>query len=354
MWGIAKLERGFGHVGLLEVQERELQPWEIRVEVKASGVCQSDLHIRNDDIKLNLKVPTIIGHEFAGQIVEAGASSPLKVGQRVIAQTTVKTCGTCYLCVSGHENICSSREIFGYFHHGAFAPRTIVAADRAFILPDEISFEEGVLFEPLACVVHGMLEVGNVARGSSVIAISGPGTIGLLALQVAKALDCGTIIIGPKSSSHRLKIAEQFNPNLIVSEGVIDGSWVEPIVKAIGGVDCFIEASGTEEAIRDGLQIVKRRGKFLELGVLGKPCNIDWVQLTYKEITAVGSIASVRSSWVTALDLVKSGKVNLKPLVGPVFPFDRWQEAFMAAEGGLGVKTIIYPQEGTPVKNLSI
>ncbi len=348
MLGIMKTARGFGHVEMKEVEERDLLPHEIRVAVKAAGICSSDLHIRNDDIKLNLKPPVIIGHEWSGIVVEAGASSPLKVGQRVISQTTVKTCGTCYLCVSGHENICSSREIFGYFHHGAFAPRTIVAADRAFVLPDEISFEEGALFEPLCCVIHGMLEVGNVARGSSVVAISGPGTIGLLALQVAKSLDCGTIIIGPKSSSHRLKIAEQFEPNLIVSEGVIDGSWVEPIVKAIGGVDVFVEASGSEEAMRDGLLVTKRRGKYIQLGISGHTCNVDLTQIVYKEVTAVGSIASVRSSWLTALDLVKSGKVNLKPLVGPTFPFDRWQEAFAAAENGLGVKTIIYPQVSSP------
>ncbi len=172
---------------LREVPEPRPGPGQVKVEVRAAGVCGSDLHIYHDDIKINIVPPVVMGHEFAGVIVEAGPGvTTCRVGDRVTCETTAESCGACLQCRTGHYNMCETRKVLGYAVDGCFAPYCVVNERQVHRLPANVDFLAGALTEPLACCVHGLLEMTGLSPNDRVL-IAGPGPIGLFSLQLAKA-----------------------------------------------------------------------------------------------------------------------------------------------------------------------
>ena len=187
MKALVKYATGVGNMEIREVPEPSPGFGEVKIEVKATGICGSDLHTYHGNIGIPMKLPVVTGHEFAGVVVEVGEGvEGIEVGERVTAETTFSTCGRCIHCLTGSYNLCLQRRGIGYWLNGAFAKYTVVPAIRVHKLPDNVDFIGGALSEPLACVVHGAMELTGVSAGD-VVLVTGPGAIGLLTMQVAKA-----------------------------------------------------------------------------------------------------------------------------------------------------------------------
>ena len=196
MQALVKYQRGDGFMEIRDVPEPSAGKGEIKIEVRATGICGSDLHIYHDDALVPIQPPVITGHEFSGVISEIGEGvTGWNVGDRVVPETAYRVCGKCEPCMTGFYNLCNQRQTIGFWANGAFTNYTVVPAHRVHSLPENIDFVAGALMEPLACVVHAALELTQIMAGDIVL-VSGPGAIGLNAVQLAKAQELSSWLPG--------------------------------------------------------------------------------------------------------------------------------------------------------------
>lgn len=343
MKGLVKYAVGEGNMEIREVPEPSPGFGQVKIQVKATGICGSDLHTYHGDIGIPMKLPVVTGHEFSGVVVEVGEGvEDIEVGERVTAETTFSTCGRCIQCQTGAYNLCLERRGIGYYLNGAFANYIVVPAIRVHRLPDNVDFIGGALSEPLACVVHGALELTGVSAGD-VVLVTGPGAIGLLTMQVAKAEGGLVVAAGTSVDKHRLEVAKSLGVDYVVNvqEDDVDG-----LLKDLTngrGADVVLECSGSASGARLALKVVRRGGKYGQIGLFGKPIEIDFEQICYKEVKVSGSFSQKWSAWDRGLRLLGRGLVQTKPLVSHVMPLTQWEEAFQMFEAKEGLKLILQP-----------
>ncbi len=341
MKGLVKYARGKGQMEVRQVAERPLEPGELRIGVEAAGICGSDLHIYHDEIKIPIRVPVVLGHEFSGRVVEVGAGvAAERLGERVTAMPSVYICGQCRYCRQGAINLCIRRQSMGYWHDGAFAPTCVVPERCVWTLPDSVDFRAGALAEPLACAVHAVCEQTRVSAGD-LVAIVGPGAIGLLCLQVAKAEGAEVLICGLEQDGPRLELARSLGADHIA---VVGRGEVAEIARELGegyGADVVLECSGHPAGARLALELVAKGGKYTQVGLFGKPIEIDLEQVAVREIQFAGSFGQKPTAWRRTLNLLEGGKIDTRRLISHELPLDHWHEAFELFERQEGVKILL-------------
>lgn len=341
MLALRKLALGDPRLALCEVPEPSLRPGHVVIDVAAAGICGTDVHIRHDEYRS--EPPVTLGHEVAG-VVSAVADDVTgwRVGQRVVTETYFSVCGACGYCRSGRPNLCAVRRSIGSFEDGGFAPKLLTPATNLHALPDALGFPEAALVEPLACVVRGLLELGELRAGDRV-AITGPGPIGLLALQVALAAGARAVMLGVAADASRLELAARLGAVGTVRVDAGDDP-VEACEALLGGgADVAIECSGAGAAGALLLRLVAKAGRFIQVGLYGRPVELDIDQVCYKELRVTGSFATAPSSWPRALRLAASGAVSLAAIVGATYPLAEWEAAFAAAQAGTAGKVLLVP-----------
>jgi L-iditol 2-dehydrogenase len=341
MQALRKLALGEEKLALREVEEPTLRPGHVVLAVAAAGICGTDLHIMKDEYRSD--PPVTLGHEVAGTIHALGEGvTGWSVGQRVVTETYFSVCGRCEHCRTGRPNLCATRRSIGSFENGGFAARVLVPATNLHALPDSLGFPEAALVEPLACVVRGLLELNRLDAGDRV-AITGPGPIGLLALQVAKAAGGTVAVLGTGSDAGRLALAERLGADGVVTVDAGDGA-LEAVNAALGGPpEVVIECSGAAPAAALLLRLVKKTGRYIQMGLYGQPILLDVDQVCYKELTVSGSFATTPSSWYRALALAGSGAVSLAAIVGATVPLHDWERAFDALQARVPGKVLLVP-----------
>ncbi len=342
MKAIMKIARGVGNVEVREIDEPQVQPGQVKIHVRAAGLCGTDLHIYKDEFRS--WPPVVLGHEVAGEIADIGAGvTGWQLGDRVTTETYFSTCGQCRYCRSGQTNLCLNRRSIGSGVNGGFTDFVVVPARNLHRLPENVDFETGALTEPLACVVHGVTSTPTVSPGD-VAVIAGPGAIGLLTLQVVKAAGATVVMLGTDKDDHRLALARDLGADYLVNvqrddpTELLRGLTVEGL-----GADVVYECSGAGPAASQLLELVRRRGRYVQIGLFGKSIAWDLDQLCYKEIVATGSNASVPSAWLKAVRLIGDGIVKTAPLITHRFPVTEWEKAFATFEDRAGVKAILKP-----------
>lgn len=345
MKALVKYAAGEGNVVLREVPEPKTGKGEVKIKVEASSICGSDLHIIRGDIAIPMRPPFIMGHEFSGYVAEIGEGvTQYKVGDRVTAENSRYTCGHCVYCKSGNYNLCSERLATGYAFDGAFTDYCVVPEERVHLLPDNVDFLTGALSDPSACGLHAVQELTGVNAGDKVL-ITGPGSMGLFALQYAKANGAQVAIVGKQQDQNRLKMAKELGADLTID---IDAEDVKTALKKCFGeaeVDIAFECSGKQSAAQLGFELVKRQGKYTQIGLFGSPVYIDLNALVYKEIKATGSFSQKWNVWKEAIRLASLGKIKVLPLITHVLTLDQWQEGFELCEKGEAVKLCFVPKK---------
>ena len=343
MRGLVKFARGDGFVEVREVEDLPPDANQVKIEVKASGICGSDLHVYHDDINYLIRPPVVIGHEFSGVIVEKGSEigSEVQIGDRVTAEPSGYTCGTCRYCKSGYYNLCSERKVIGYWFNGSFARY----CNATFIhkLPDNVTFHAGAVTELLACAVHGVVEQTGISAGDFVV-VTGPGPLGIFSALVAMAEGGVVTLCGISSDAHRFKLAGELGVHHTLNIEECDA--LQRIREVTGGygADIVLECSGVPSAAHMALEMVRKRGKYTQIGLFCRPIEIDFEQIAYKEIKVSGSISQRRPAWERALDLMKRGAVPTDRLISHEFPLHEWQRAFEMFERKEGVKLLLLPE----------
>jgi L-iditol 2-dehydrogenase len=343
MKALFKTAAGPGHMELRDALRPQPESGQVLVRVKAAGICGSDLHIRAWDTQVPMNPPMVVGHEFSGVIDEIGEGvEGWQLGDRVTAEPSYSVCGHCLWCQAGTYNLCPERRISGFWADGAFAEWVRVPARRLYRLPENASFYEGAMVEPLACCVHAVIELTGIDAGDRVV-ITGPGTIGLLAMQVARACGGRVTVIGTETDASRLEIARELGAEDTLTIGEVDP--VAEMLDRTGGVgaDVVIECSGAAPAVATGLLIARKGGKYTQIGLPGRPVPVDMDKIALKELRVTGSYAQKASAWRRSLELMAGGEIRLTPLIGAVLPLSEWEEGYARMERKEGLKVLLEP-----------
>lgn len=340
MLGVAKTARGKGNVSLIDVPEPKPGPGQVVIEVTAGGICGTDIHIYYDEFPMD--PPVIMGHEVAGVVVDVGDGvSTVQVGDRVTSETYFSVCGQCQFCRDGFPNLCPRRRSIGSKENGAFTRYLLVPQQNVHQLPETVDQFSGVLTEPLACCVHA-LELTRVEPGEIAV-VSGPGTIGLLTTQVIKAAGARVVVLGTSADEARLEMARELGADLALNVQAVEA---QPLILELTdglGADVVFECAGAPLSAQACLQLVRRRGRYAQVGLFGQPVQWDLDQVCYKELQVSGSNASVPSAWRKALNLLGAGQVRIQPLISDVVPITEWHDAFRRFEERSGFKILLTP-----------
>ncbi len=331
MIGVAKTAEGVGNVALTERPEPSAGPGQVVIAVRAAGICGTDLHIEAGEYRC--VPPVTMGHECCGTVCEIGEGvDPELVGRLVVTETFASTCGRCRSCIQGRRSRCPERRSIGTHVDGAFAPRVVVPASGVHLVPDGVSDAAASMAEPLACVCHSMCDPPSVDAGDEVL-IVGPGAIGLLAAQVARAAGGRVHVRGTPADGSRLELARRLGFETSVATEPFSGN----------APDVVVECSGAERGIAAALDLAAPGGTIVQLGLRGHEMTLPYDAICFKELTVRAGFASTPLSWLRAMALIGSSAVALEPLVSGVLALDDFAEGFARSRAADGVKFVLVP-----------
>ena len=323
-----------------EIPIPEYNDDEILVQVKACGICGSDV-MEWYRIK---KAPLVLGHELTGDIVEVGKNvEKFKIGDRVVISHHVP-CNTCRYCLNGNHTVCDTLRTTN-IEPGGFAQYIKVPkinVDRGvFKLSNEISYEEGTFIEPLGCVIRGQ-RIANMKVGKSVLVL-GSGISGLLHIQLAKTLGA-TSIIATDINDYRLDSAMKFGANAVINaKDDVPNRLLDNLGKK---ADLVILSTGAKNAIHQALNSVDRGGTILFFAPTKPEIDVGiplW-ELWKNGITLTTSYAASPSDLTLAMELIRAGKINVKDMITHKFGLEDAGKGFeLVAQARESIKVIIQP-----------
>ncbi len=318
-----------------EVPEPQPRPDQVKVQIAYCGICGSDPHIVEGRLPVAGKPPRIIGHEASGTIVDVGRDiRRYQVGQRV-AVNYMAYCGACYYCRNGMEHFCQKP----FFSAKSFSEYAIFKEESVFLLPDNVSLEEGALTEPISVALHA-IDVANINPGSSV-AIFGAGPIGLLLLQLAIRSGATRTLVSEPVAGKR-ELAKRLGADVVVDPFNENLEEISKQLTESRGFDTILEASGSLTAARQAIFLVDNCGTVLWFAVypLDGEIGVPPYYLYDKELT-IRSI--VRSPYTFPRAVALLPKLELKSLISDIIPLEDINKAFALHKEGKAVKILIKP-----------
>lgn len=342
MKAVVKTAKGFDHMEYMEVEEPVAERDLVKIKVAYSGICGTDIHAYKGEYA-STKPPVILGHEFSGIVVDVGPDvKNVKIGDRVTSETTYTTCGKCSMCKSKDYNLCGNRQGIGTQINGSMAEYLVSREESVHVLPDNVSLLSASLTEPMACGVHAAIEKGNVQPGD-ICVVFGAGAIGQMVAQVAKGCGATVIMAGLTNDAERFEIAKNSGVDRTVDQMKEDLKEIVMDMTDGEGADKCFECSGAVVAANKALEIVRRKGTVVQMGVFPKSkMEICTDYILHKEIVYVGSRSQKPSSWRTSIKLLSEGKIVPEKMVTEMVSLENWREGFEKTARGEGTKGIIY------------
>lgn len=344
MLGLFKTKKGQNNMELLKSNIPIPDDNSVLIEIKAAGICGTDIHIKHDQFPY--WPPVIMGHEFSGQIIQLGKNvTDYKIGDRVVGEPHTKACGKCELCRTGNIQLCAQKRSPGWGIDGAFAKYLTMPTHLLHLIPVELSFEDAAVIEPTANVVQDVLERGRVEPNDTVVII-GPGAIGLLSVMAVKSAGAGKVILIGTSNDLplRLKIAEEIGVDEIIIADQVDS--VDAVMKITNGrgADLVVEASGSSNAVSSTVGMVRRMGRITQIGLTGKPeVNFPWDAASWKVCTIYFNLSTAFSCWDRAIGMVSSKQIDVRKIITHVEPLSNWEYVFTEIENMKALKGILIP-----------
>ena len=326
---------------LQDIPLPELGPSDVLIHVEKAGVCGTDAHIYAWDkwAQNRLHPPLTIGHEFMGTVAAVGSAVRMvQVGDRVSAEGHIAD-GTCILCRTGQAHICEKVEIIGVDRDGAFADYIAMPEVNVWPLDPEIPDEFAAIFDPLGNAVHTVMAAGVSVKS---VVITGVGSIGLMAIPVARAAGA-TAVYAVDVNHAKLELAKRLGADETFS--ATDPNLVAEIMERTkgDGVDVLLEMSGSGQAIDNGLRMVRNGGTAALLGIPSDNVNINLAErIIFKGLTVLGiNGRRMFETWYQTQTLVRSGRVDLRPIITHVLPFEQFDRAFELMRSGEAAKIVL-------------
>ena len=337
----------------------ELQDWplptigddDILLEVKAAGICGSDIRMKKLGNSENLRPPVVVGHEFAGIIKAVGKNvTDFLVGERIVSDNSGDLCGKCEQCARGNYTMCYHRIGMGSGMDGGFAkyvkiPGHLLSVNpnSLYRIPDNVSYDEASCLDPICNAYKAVVQESSLMPGQDVV-IFGLGTIGLLAVQIARVMGAAKIIgVGRSYNKQRFSVANKFGAtHLICSDRedvvgrireITDGEMV-PVI-----IDC----AGKNEILESALSILSKGGEFVKIGYDDKPVGVSLDRYVNKGIQIKGHFAYDYVSWKNCIKLLEMGKIDVKPIITHKLKLSEWKEGFRIVEEREGIKVLLIP-----------
>ncbi len=344
MKALVKTQKGKGFIEFKEMPEPTPGSGEVLIEVKAAGICGTDLHVKNDTFPY--WPPVILGHEFSGEIIELGPNcSHYKIGERVVGEPHTKHCGVCYLCRTGNVQVCPEKRSPGWGINGCMTKYLIMPEKLLHRIPDEMDYDTAAVIEPTANAVHDVIERAAIVPGDFVVVI-GPGPIGLLAGLTAKASGARHIVMAgaPPDEGLRLDKAKELGFETVLN--VAKESIVDTVMQLTNGIgaDMVIECSGAPAAIAGTPELVRKKGKICAIGLTGgRKVEFPWEKASFKVLDIVFGMSTSYTSWDRAINLVAKGLLPAEKVISHRLPLEKWEYAFNELEEQRALKVILHP-----------
>ncbi|QNO16569.1 L-threonine 3-dehydrogenase [Alkalicella caledoniensis] len=323
----------------------QIGPRDILVKVLATCICGTDAHIYNWDewSQKRIKPPYVMGHEFAGEVVELGSDvTNIKIGDIVSAETHI-ICEVCELCRTGQGHLCKDTKIFGVDIDGTFAEYVAMPATNAWVNSKDVDPGLLCIQEPLGNAVQTIL-AGETA--GKTIAVVGCGPIGIFGVTVAKAVGASKVI-AVEVNEYRLNLAKELGADVVINPLKEDP--IQRILEETDGlgVDVVAEMSGSGIALNQSLKYVKLGGRVSLLGIPSKDVTIDIANdVVFKGITIQGIVGrKMYETWYQVKGLIQSGKLNLEPVITHRLPLEDFKTGFDLMNSGNCGKVVLYPNK---------
>ena len=341
----ALLFHGLGNISIDEVPIPEIGDQEVLIKVRACAICATDLRIFRGE--KNAKAGLILGHEFSGDIFKMGKEvRDLTVGDRVGVYPIIAD-GKCDYCIRGYRNRCVNRKTIGIEINGGFAEYILIPADAVRLghvmkLPQEISYEEATLLEPLSTVVNST-EKMDIGYGDGVLII-GAGPMGLMHVMLAKLRGATSIIVSDMVDT-RLEIARRLGASHLINPNKM--SLIDSLneLKSDYSVNKAILTIGIPGIVEQLLEVIQPQGRISLFAGGGKTylSNIDLNKIHYKEIILTATQNATPEQFKKALRLMASGYLNIKEIISHRFPLEKAIEAFSLRDELKALKVVLTP-----------
>jgi L-idonate 5-dehydrogenase len=305
------------------------------VRVRRAGICGSDIHYFTHG-RVGRFVPNrpfVLGHEFAGEVVELGSGTDASLLGARVAVDPSQPCGRCKHCRTGRYNLCLKMRFFGSAScdphlDGGFAEYVVAPAGNCFRVPDEVGWGEAALLEPLSVALHAVLRAGPVV-GRSVL-VTGGGTIGLLVAQVARASGATPVVVSDPGPFARASALE-FGVDAVLDPASTSFG-TDAAELSHGGFDVGVEASGSPRALGQLVASVERGATIVQVGTLPAEVTLPLNDIMARELTLAGSFRFA-NVFEAALRLLVTRRIDVRPIVSEVLPLACMGEAMAKAVG---------------------
>ncbi|EMA54290.1 zinc-dependent alcohol dehydrogenase [Halococcus salifodinae] len=334
MRGLAKVERSRGAMELVDRSRPEPGPGAVLIEINYAGLCGSDAGIYEFESAFGrMELPTVIGHEYAGRIVEVGDGvTQFAPGDRVI-ERPIRGCGECYQCRIGEENVCQNAVITGVDHDGAYEPYVTVPVEAVHPVPEDVEEKHAAVAEPTSIAARAVIENSRVGAGDRVL-VEGPGPIGLLTAQIADAQGGSVVVSGVGGdASYRLPLAAELGFETMNVEEDDPATVRERLTDGVG-YDVVFDTTGHPSGLQSAVTEVRKGGQIVLVGQTGET-TMPYSPLVRSEVDLQCSYASMYQDFERAFRLIREGDVDCETFVDDRFSLldaDRAFEAFLDGE----------------------
>jgi len=313
-----------GKIEFREIPIPEIGREEVLIKIRRIGVCGSDIHVYHGKHPYTT-YPVVQGHEVSGEVMETGEDVvSLKAGDEVTIQPQV-VCGKCHPCLHDSYHICDDLKVMGFQTTGAAAEYFAVGAKKVLKLPPGLSLDEGAMVEPTAVAVHALRRAGDVL-GKKILVL-GAGPIGNLIAQTAKGLGAEAVMI-TDLSDYRLAKAKECGADLCLNSRITD--LAQALLDRFGPskADLILECVGSNATIGQAVSNARKGTDIVVVGVFGDKASFDLGLVQDRELRLIGTLMYQERYYLGAIELIRQGKIRLKPLISNYFSFRDYPKAY--------------------------
>jgi len=325
---------------------------ELLIKVGACGICASDVKCHSGAEMFWgdnpwVKTPVVPGHEFFGTVIEmgegAGEAFDVVIGDRVIAEQ-ILPCGKCRFCKSGQYWMCEPHDMYGFqskIADGGMAEYMLFKKNsRVHKIPNSISLAEAAIIEPMACSIHTVnrAEIGF----NDVVVIAGAGPLGLGMVQAAK-LKTPKALIVIDTLDDRLALSKSYGADLVINPMKEDAVAKVKALTEGYGCDIYIEATGVPAGVTQGLDMIRKLGRFVEFSVFGQETTADWSIIGDRKELDIRGAHLGPNCYETVINLFQRGLITADGIVTHEYSITDWENAFEVASSPESVKVLLIP-----------